>query len=41
MNLLRGMRDREWIDFEWTENTFGYLSIPTFVIGIILFSFPG
>jgi len=30
----------EGIDFEWTEHTFGYLSIPIFVLGIIVFSFP-
>jgi len=30
----------EGLEIEWTENTFGYLSIPTFLIGIILFSFP-
>lgn len=38
MKLIK--RDFESIDFEWTENTFGYLSIPAFFIGIILFSFP-
>src|SRR5690606_36380541 len=37
---MRSGRDFEGIDIEWTENTFGYLSIPVFVIGIILFSFP-
>jgi len=40
MSLLGRMREIEEIDFEWTENTFGYLSIPTFIIGVILFSFP-
>lgn len=30
----------EGIDFEWTEHTLGYLSIPIFVLGIIVFSFP-
>ena len=31
---------RNFVGIEWTENTFGYLSIPLFVIGILLFSFP-
>lgn len=33
-------KDFENVDIEWTEATFGYLSIPVFVIGILLFSFP-
>jgi hypothetical protein len=38
MNLYG--RKSEGMDIEWTTSTFGYLSIPVFVVGIVLYFFP-
>lgn len=34
MNLLKNISNGT--ELEWTSSTFGYLSIPTFIMGIVI-----